>query len=231
MICINLIRVSADSKYLDINIETTGNCHLEKLVVSKLQYDRNGYNWYPEFDLSDKLNTVPKINPTTGEYEYEKNPDGTYVEDESGFYIPIQEVAKKQVLRIDLKAFGGSGFFKITMKEDCETTEVCDTIEAYASDVSSVYRYLIGKLMNMNCSCYKLDEDLERAFMFLYAHQEAMQLNRIDEAIKFYIALAKQFNLCGPDGRFGNNCVCQTPQSKPFNIPKKTIPAGCGCRR
>jgi hypothetical protein len=119
------------------------------------------------------------------------------------------------------------------MKEDCETTEVCDTIEAYASDVSSVYRYLIGKLMNMNCSCYKLDEDLERAFMFLYAHQEAMQLNRIDEAIKFYIALAKQFNLCGPKGRFGNNCVCQTKPtqqpSRPNYISKQT--PGCNCRR
>jgi hypothetical protein len=45
--------------------------------------------------------------------------------------------------------------------------------------------------MNMNCTCYRLDEDLERSFMFLYAHQEAMQLNRISEAVKFYSALAK----------------------------------------
>ena len=229
MICINLIRVSADSKYLDINIEVTGECVLEKLSVAKLNTSNGDFE--RELDFTKYLRTEDKLD-AEGNPIPELDEDGNPTFDDYGNPIFEQVISKKQVLRIDLKAFEGTGFFRVRMEENCTYEGWCgESIFAYASDVSSVYRYLIGKLMNMNCSCYKLDEDLERAFMFLYAHQEAMQLNRIDEAIKFYTALVKQFNLCGPAGRFGNDCICQTPQSRPFNIPKKTIPAGCGCRR
>lgn len=228
MICINLIRVSADSKYLDVNIETTSCYVLDKFEITRF----NGIEWERTKDAFDYLRLVDKLDEFGNPIPV-LDEDGNPIIDEDGYGVYEQIPAKEQVLRIDLSQLGGTGMFKIEMKEKsiCKGQEdPCNSVVAYVSDVSSVYRYLIGKLMNMNCTCYRLDEDLERSFMFLYAHQEAMQLNRISEAVKFYSALAKQFNLCGPAGRFGNNCLCQTPPSKEYKF-NRTTPLGCGCGR
>ena len=236
MICINLIRVSADSKYLDINVETSLG-----YVLDTLQIDRyDGFSWDSGKDFSSFLTKEIKVDKD-GNTIWKTDEDGDFIL-ENGFKIPETINKKKQVLRINLEeVFGGSGMFKITMtqkwigeKGQEPQNEICNkTSVAYASDVAMVYKYLVGKLMNMNCACYKLDEDLERNFTFLYAHQESMQLGRISEAEAFYSALAKTFNLCGPKGRFGNNCVCQTKPtqqpSRPNYISKQT--PGCNCRR
>lgn len=229
MICINLIRVSADSKYLDINLEVTGPYTLDRLEITRF----NGFEWERTKDATSFLRLVNRLDEN-GEPVPVYDDDGNIITDEFGNVVYEQIFSKEQVLRIPLDQLGGSGMFKVEMSQklicDCDYEESCGPINAYVSDVSSVYKYLIGKLMNMSCSCYKLDEDLERAFMFLYAHQEAMQLNRISEAVKFYSALVKQFNLCGPSVRFGNDCVCKTPQSRQIQF-KRTTPPGCGCGR
>lgn len=201
MICINLIRVSPDSKYLDINVTTGNQYRLSSLIITRF----NGSQWEHPIDASEYLQT-----------------------------------SENQVLRLNLNIFGGTGLFKIEMREkwinqECEEPiDRCQpcypsdlTTTAYASDVSNVYRYLVTKLISMNCDCYRLDEDLERTFMFLYAHQEAMQLNRISEAVRFYSALYKNFNKCGPfkGDRIGIACVCQTKPTQAVHYKNKS----CGC--
>ena len=208
MICINLIRVSADSKYLDINVESSRMYNITWVRVTRF----DGTNWLDK----DAVDLSPQLQPKSN----------------------------KQRLRIGLEGFGGTGMFKVEMRESwvgegeeptdskvgCKPSELVTT--AYASDVSFVYKHLLTKLLNMNCDCYKVDEDLERNFMFLYAHQEAMQMNRIAEATKFYTALYKNFNKCGPINRIGTPCNCQTRPSRPvapgYGI-KAEAPKGCGC--
>lgn len=199
MICINLIRVSPDSKYLDINVETQQDYRLSSLIITRF----NGFSWEHSVDASEYI------------------PDTT-----------------NPILRLDTSIFGGTGLFKIEMMvkwvgEDEEPYDECgncqqskEVTSAYASDVSMVYKYLVTKLISMNCNCYKLDEDLERNFMFLYAHQEAMQMGRISEAVKFYSALYKNFNKCGPKpgDRIGTACVCQTRPVQPVHYKNN-----CGC--
>jgi hypothetical protein len=49
--------------------------------------------------------------------------------------------------------------------------------------------------------------------MFLYAHQEAMRLQRFEEAEKFYDVIYNLFTNCGPTSRsnttYTKSCKCQ----------------------
>jgi hypothetical protein len=83
-----------------------------------------------------------------------------------------------------------------------------------ASDVNNVYVLLKDYLLNLDANCLSQNDYqyLLRNYMFLYAHTEAMRLERFDEAEMFYDIIKKSFTNCISDRsnntRNINSCNC-----------------------
>ena len=88
-----------------------------------------------------------------------------------------------------------------TKLSDKQTIGIC-------SDVNNIYNYLLQCLLSLDSRCAELDNDIRRAFIILYGHQEAMRLERIDEAEYFYNILKNNFSNCNSSVRTNNNCGC-----------------------
>lgn len=197
MIQINLLRISPDSKYLEFSVECPANYRFNTLSIKKFDY-----------------------LTTTG---YPTN-SGGFVE-AGNLY---KKTSTKEVMRIATSIFGGTGMFQVVFKvswegvgeeplyadgtklSDKETIGVC-------SDVNNIYEYLLQCLLNLDSKCSSLTNDTRRAFILLFAHQEAMRLERIDEAENFYEKAAEFYNIlknnftnCTATNRLNtNNCGCK----------------------
>ena len=188
MIQINLLRISPDSEYLEFSVECPANYRFNVLSIKKYDY-----------------------LTTTG---YPENSDGFI--DASNLY---KATSTKEVMRIATSIFGGTGMFQVvfgvdwrgvgeepllsdgTKLSDKETVGVC-------SDVNNIYNYLLQCLLSLDSRCAELDNDVRRAFIILYGHQEAMRLERLDEAEYFYNILKNNFSNCDKSVRINNNCGC-----------------------
>lgn len=123
-----------------------------------------------------------------------------------------------QIIRIAVSELGGTGLFRVTFGVTGSPT-LSDVIAA-CSDVNDVYNFLLDSILNMQVNCMSADDYqlLTKNYLFLYAHQEAMRLERFtdtdfDEAGLFYDILVNNFTNCGNDVRsFGtrvvSNCGC-----------------------
>ena len=86
------------------------------------------------------------------------------------------------------------------------------------SDVNKVYTLLKDHILNLDANCISQEDyqSLLRNYMFLYAHTEAMRLERFDEAEMYYDIIKKSFGSCiGHIGRYNstrklniNTCNC-----------------------
>lgn len=189
MIQINLLRISPDSEYLEFSVECPTNYRFDKLHIKKYDY-----------------------LTTTG---YPANNSGFV--DASNLY---SKTSTKEVMRVATSIFGGSGMFQVvfgvewvgqtsepllpdgTKLSDKETIGVC-------SDVNNIYNYLLQCLLNLDNKCSTLNNDTRRAFIILYAHQEAMRLERLEEAEYFYNILKNNFSSCSTSTRIiTNTCGC-----------------------
>lgn len=85
----------------------------------------------------------------------------------------------------------------------------------YCSNINEVYANLLDMILKLNIGCVSpLEyENLTRNYMFLYAHTEAMRLNRKFDAEKFYDIIWNLFTNCGPSTRMARtlnkNCNCR----------------------
>ena len=186
---INLLRVSPDSEYLEFSVECPTNYRFDKLLIKKYDY-----------------------LTTTG---YPTNIDGFV--DASNLY---SKTSTKEVMRIATSIFGTSGMFQVvfTVSWEGETSEPLfsdgtklsdkETI-GVCSDVNNIYNYLLQCLLNLDNKCSSLNNDTRRAFIILYSHQEAMRLERLEEAEYFYNILKNDFSNCSSTNRITtNNCGC-----------------------
>lgn len=122
--------------------------------------------------------------------------------------------ATKHVMRIAVSALGGTGMFQVTFGITGATI-VPDAI-GICSDVNHVYSFLMDSILNMQVNCLS-EEDyqlLTKNYLFLYAHMEAMRLERFDEAGMYYDILINNFANCDPGSEsFGtrvvSNCGCR----------------------
>lgn len=100
--------------------------------------------------------------------------------------------------------------FVATKIDDVITQEAI----GYCSNISFVYQAMIDLVMQLTASCIsKADaEALNRNHIMIYAHQEAMRLERILDAKFFYDIIWNQFTNCGSSGRqpgiITGNCNC-----------------------
>ena len=95
------------------------------------------------------------------------------------------------------------------------TPTISDVI-GVASDVNKVYILLKDYILNLDANCVTQTDfqSLLRNYMFLYAHVEAMRLERFDEAEMFYDIIKKMFTSCTADrsvnDRNLNSCNCKS---------------------
>ena len=86
-----------------------------------------------------------------------------------------------------------------------------ETIKATAiiSDVSNVYNCLMDDILSLNAKCVDktIQDRVIRNYLILYAHQQAMQLNLIDEAYRWFKIIRNCFSPCA------NNSCCSKEES------------------
>ena len=96
---------------------------------------------------------------------------------------------------------------------------------ATVSDVSNVYKCLIDDIVALQATCAdkSIQDRVIRNYLMLYAHQEALQLNYLDEGRKWFKYLQNCGNSCSsPDRDINVGCGCKDNVS-PVN--------DCGCRK
>lgn len=189
MIQINLLRISPDSQYIEFSVECPTNYRFNKLNIKK--YDYSTTDVYP-------TNSLGWVNA-------------------SNLYVGS---STKEVMRIATSIFGGSTLFYVEFgvqwiaEEDepllTDGTKLSDsTTVGICSDINNIYTYLSECLLNIENKCFTLDNDLKRAFILLYGHNESLRLERFEEAEYFYDVLKNNFSNCSTDTRINStNCNC-----------------------
>jgi len=216
MIQINLLRVSPDSKYIEFSIECPTNYRFNVLKIRKYDYlTTTGYptnsdgwvdlsNFYVGTSTKEVIRISTDIFGGSTMFGVEFGVvwiGGANLFDETN-----------QILYDEL----GIALLDEVIENTPEPVDPCtgklsDNNEvAYCSDVNSFYEYLLSPMLALNTNCPKLSDDIKKAFVFLFAHTEAMRLGRIPEAEHFYDILKMNFNSCSAPERYTGtyNCNC-----------------------
>ena len=176
MIQINLLRISPDSNYIEFSVECPTNYRFNTLNVKK--YDYATTTSYP-----DNSNGWIDLG-------------SAYVGDSTS-----------EIIRLATSIFKGSTMFYVEfgVKWVGTTTEVADsdgiklsdkTTIGVCSDINNIYGFLATNILSLEYNCCGINDDLKRAYAFLYAHQEAMRLENFTTAEKFYTILQNNFSNC-----------------------------------
>lgn len=127
----------------------------------------------------------------------------------------LQGTTTKEVMRIALSALGETAtMYKVEFGVTSLTLPEIENSIALCSNINDVYANLLDMILKLNTGCVNPSEyeGLVRNYMFLYAHIEAMRLNRLFEAEKFYDLIINLFVNCGPTTRtlvpINKTCNC-----------------------
>lgn len=240
MITINLLRISPDSQYLEFSVECPINYLFNKLFIKK--YDAVPVSstdnlWRDCSNLLQRTSTkeIMRISTTalSGlplEPDQFGNSASTMYYVQFGAAIDITQANYKGQWVVgttynlsDIVLNNGSYYTCLvagTIGNPVTDTAVWQLsiaqpdVTGVASDVNRVYLILKDKLLNLNVHCIDQDDyqDLIRDYMFLYAHTEAMKLERFSDAEMFYNIIKKSFVSCqynrNDSGRYLDNCDC-----------------------
>jgi hypothetical protein len=178
---VDICRISADGKYLEIDMSCDPN------------YTYRSFGFY---DYLDDMNTN---KPTDLIHYLDTDVNG--------------ECKNRQLLRINLDKLNGKSMYyiivEIWLKEyNIDGTyndpqSVTNSIEVFTnavSDVTNVYFYLLPGLIQLTKPCDPCDilisPEIQRAFLVLWSHLEAMRLKRWKEAEMFYTLIKNNFQNC-----------------------------------
>ena len=179
---IDVFRISPNG-YLDIDMTCKEDYKFTNLTLFHYQYtDPHNY----EANIPGMPNQTEGVYDLTGLLDLESD---------------------RQVLHINLNDYKGSSMYyakiSIKSKEDLEYSESIDSEEHSAvavSDISNVYFYLLPGLLQLAKPCDPCDtdipKDVQRAFLVMWAHLEAMRLGRWSEAETFYDLIKNNFQHC-----------------------------------
>lgn len=123
----------------------------------------------------------------------------------------------KEVMRIAVSNFGTDiTMYKVEfgVTSAVEGAESIDNSIGFCSNINNVYTNLLDMILKLNVGCVLPTEyeTLVRNYIFLYAHIEAMRLNRQQDAERFYDIIWNLFVNCGPTTRLqrttSKTCNC-----------------------
>lgn len=187
---INLLRISRDSKYIEMFIQAPTDYEFKELLIQKLPSDGKFSNTWKDAStlVANKDSVTVKI--------------ATDIFNSTGSY-PMYK------FKISLAWVG------IGTEPGIEGSKISDQYDiAFISDINNVYSYILSLILDLDCRCLEPSGELFRMFSFLYAHQEAMRLGRYDDAIDLYKIIFKNLRKCGyldradNVGCVTNNCGC-----------------------
>ena len=197
MIQINVCRVSSDGKYIDLNIQCAEDHKFTSLTVYNFNDSQRSFDFSKLF--MDAAGTI-------------KN-QSKYVLRIPTAILAAEYPMYKLVLKVEPRNIN-----KETITDECNNPVAV----AVCSDVSAVYKYLIGQLLPLLCvRCLsEIPVDIQRIFIILHAHLMAMRYERYDDAYQFLKVLINNFHtVCGAspcgDGMnrpVGHSCGCHAPQ-------------------
>lgn len=183
-IFVDIFRISADGEYLELDV----SCHPDYM--------------FTDFIIAD----------------YEHNEDNKKIWD---FSEDIDEESNRQMFRIKLSELNGPSMYYANISvilrnsEENDYINVIDSKEStmmVCSDVTNVYYYLLKELQSVANPCdpcnSKLSTELQRVFVILYAHLEAMRLERWTEAEMFYTLIKNNFSNCKSSYELGPSKSC-----------------------
>lgn len=189
MITINLLRISPDSQYLEFSVEAPENYKFNKLNIKKYDWERTiGY-------------------PTCSDGWLDAN-------------LLYTRISNKEVMRIATSIFKGSSMFYVEfgvewVGETEETLNYCGnklsdtTTIGVCSDINGSYQYLLSSILSLNSNCPTISDELKRYYMILYAHIEALKLEKFMDAEYFYDILKLNGSTCGnPISNITNTSSC-----------------------
>lgn len=171
MIQINLCRVNSTGEYLEFSVECGSKYYFDSIVVTNLIENKiyDISNILKDSEYSNKqLSRVVSRVPTK------------FLQSAPSMFKVVFTVAKFNETEPDDKC-------------DSSLTQV-----AYCSDVSSIYKHLIGTLLPLICGrCLtEIPVEIQRVFTLLYAHILAMKHGQDADAEDFFKLLRNHYQSC-----------------------------------
>ena len=201
-ICINLFRVSSDSKYLDMIFSCPEGYYFTSLFL-EVRIPSGSKFISKMFDVSTALFMS----------------QGEPIEDKQDWTVRIP---------LDKLGINTPAIYKATFKiekiEDQEQSQCepqvdcncqndsCLEDHAICSDVNQVYKCMLKELMKLEDPCFEVSDDLIREYLLLYGHQSALTLGDLEIAERYFRLIVNCFDNCS------NPCGCTCGQPKPVNI-------------
>lgn len=182
MIEITLLRVSADSEYLEMSVNCPVTYLFNTLFITK--YDVLTHEW--ETTTHDASSLITGVNTKVMRIAM------------TAFAVPGGSLNDSNVTMYKV-VFGAAPIEGSGLTESLTMTGIC-------SNVNFVYANLLDLVLSFtNCCISDLDYDnLDRNHMILYAHTETMRLGREIEAKFFYDIIWNLFTNCGLSTRQNN---------------------------
>ncbi len=199
MITINLLRISPDNKYLQINATCPTGYTFNKLYIKKYDY-------------------IPL--PTT-------LVNGISVEDDGWRdFSSILTTDVNQVINMSTLIFSNLSITPDSLGNSASTMfyvqfgvtgsgEILPDVIGIASNLNNTYLLLKDNLLNLDANCIKQEElqEVIRNYMFMFAHSKAIELYRSEDAELFYNIIKKSFKSCqssrDSNSRDLNSCNCK----------------------
>lgn len=141
--------------------------------------------------------------PQTGDVEYDilaALPNG---KERIQFVLPMKELGIHS---------GGIYILNLKIENPADKDDYsADT--AVCADVSFVYHCFAKELINLDCRCSKLSDDVITNYLIFYAYQSAIGAGNIDTAKDLYQHLTNCFKPCRSEvvyssSNCGNHCNC-----------------------
>lgn len=186
-ICINLFRVSSDSKYLDMIFSCPESYYFTSLFL-EVRFLSGSKFVSSNFDVSNALFMH----------------DGEPIEDKREWTVRIP----LEKLGIDFPAIY-KGTFKISRllqqeQSECEPQIDCNCQDdscledhAICSDVNQAYKCMLKELMKLEEPCFEISDELVRKYLLLYGHQSALTLGDYEIAERYFKLIINCFDDCG----------------------------------
>lgn len=203
---IELLRVSNDSKYIELIFDVPSGYHMTSIQIN-VSY------------LADCKNFKNRDD----RYEFTKF-DGQE-QSEWTLKIPVECLGNHIPAMYTITLYAHSDSPDEGYSPDIEDT-------ALVSDINGVYDLLFEAITKPG-KCDPISDDAIRNYMLLYGHTAAMYERDIDSAKYFFKYIAKQFaNCCQKPSRCScakgtppDNCGCKQPEEP------KPKPNLCGCNK
>ena len=186
---IDIFRISPDGKYLEIDMTCHSNYTYESFDIYEYTYNSSSGGFKKDFFT--ELNTDSVTGEITDRQLLRFAVD-TALNGKSMYYAVIT-IKYKGIITDPI-----TGMTRVPTAMEMNDSSESHTVAT--SDISNVYFYLLPGLVHLTHPCdpcdFEIPIEIQRAFLIMWAHIEAMRLERFQEAEMFYTMIKNNFQNC-----------------------------------